>query len=144
VDGGLADRGKEALGAINPLCTLRYSATHVEKHHMVFRLDAIDTYERKLMKQIEVAAAGIEGRHNKPYVRLLSVASKQKVIATKVKLDMQSLTKVRRTEVNVQDGDNLEMTANRAIYRDCRVKEIRVEKENQFMKLRVPGEKHFL
>ena len=27
VDGGLAGRGKEALGAMNPLCTLRYSAT---------------------------------------------------------------------------------------------------------------------
>ncbi len=28
VDGGLAGRGKEALDAMNPLCTLRYSATH--------------------------------------------------------------------------------------------------------------------
>jgi len=39
------------------LCTLRYSATHVDKHHMVYRLDAVDAYERKLVKQIEVAAA---------------------------------------------------------------------------------------
>ena len=42
VDGGLEGRGKEALDAMNPLCTLRYSATHVDKHHMVYRLDAID------------------------------------------------------------------------------------------------------
>src|SRR5580698_4091644 len=61
VDGGLEGRGKQALGEMNPLCTLRYSATHVEKHQMVFRLDAVDAYERKLVKQIEVAAAGIEG-----------------------------------------------------------------------------------
>ena len=40
VDGGLGGRGKEALGAMNPLCTLRYSATHVDKHHMVYRLAA--------------------------------------------------------------------------------------------------------
>ena len=40
VDGGLEGRGKEALGMMNPLCTLRYSATHADKHHMVFRLDA--------------------------------------------------------------------------------------------------------
>ena len=57
VDGGLQGRGKEALDAMNPLCTLRYSATHVDKHHMVFRLDAVDAYERKLVKQIEVASA---------------------------------------------------------------------------------------
>ena len=35
VDGGLSGRGKEALDAMLPLCTLRYSATHVDKHHMV-------------------------------------------------------------------------------------------------------------
>ncbi len=42
---------------MNPLCTLRYSATHADKHHMVYRLDAVDAYERKLVKQIEVASA---------------------------------------------------------------------------------------
>ena len=62
VDGGLEGRGKEALGAMNPLCTLRYSATHVDKHHMVFRLDAVDAYERKLVKQIEVASLDGRGR----------------------------------------------------------------------------------
>ena len=72
VDGGLEGRGKEALGAMNPLCTLRYSATHADKHHMVYRLDAVDAYERKLVKQIEVASLEVEGGHNKPYVKLLS------------------------------------------------------------------------
>ena len=50
--------GQAALGEMNPLCTLRYSATHADKHHMLYRLDAVDAYERKLVKQIEVAAAG--------------------------------------------------------------------------------------
>lgn len=72
VDGGLEGRGKEALDAMNPLCTLRYSATHVNKHHMVFRLDAVDAYERKLVKQIEVASATVEDAHNKAFVRLIN------------------------------------------------------------------------
>jgi len=50
VDGGLEGRGKEALSAMNPLCTLRYSATHADKHHMLYRLDAVDAYERKLVR----------------------------------------------------------------------------------------------
>jgi len=54
VDGGLTGKGKEALSLMNPLCTLRYSATHVDKHHMTYRLDAVDAYERGLVKQIEV------------------------------------------------------------------------------------------
>lgn len=49
VDGGLNGAGKTALDAMNSLCTLRYSATHVDKHHRVFRLDAVDAYERKLV-----------------------------------------------------------------------------------------------
>ena len=69
VDGGLEGQGKEALGAMNPLCTLRYSATHADKHHMVYRLDAVDAYERKLVKQIEVASLEVEGGHNKAYVQ---------------------------------------------------------------------------
>ena len=46
---------------MNPLCTLRYSATHADKHHMVYRLDAVDAYERKLVKQIEVASLEVQG-----------------------------------------------------------------------------------
>ena len=76
VDGGLEGAAKEALDAMNPLCTLRYSATHVDKHHMVYRLDAVDAYERQLVKQIEVAAAEVDGGQNKAFVRLQEVRSK--------------------------------------------------------------------
>lgn len=144
VDGGLEGRGKEALGAMNPLCTLRYSATHADKHHMVYRLDAVDAYERKLVKQIEVASAAIEGAHNKPYVRLLSASNKRSVISAKVELDVEENGKVRRKEMTVQDGDILELTTGRAVYHDCRIGEIRVERRNEFMELRVPGGEYFL
>ena len=30
-------KSKEAIASLNPLCTLRYSATHVDKHHMIYR-----------------------------------------------------------------------------------------------------------
>ena len=144
VDGGLEGRGKEALGAMNPLCTLRYSATHADKHHMIYRLDAVDAYERKLVKQIEVASAAIEGGHNKPYVRLLGVSNKRGVISARVELDIQMLHGVRRQEVTVYDGDNLEQTTGRAVYENCRVGEIRVERGNEFMELRAPGGEQFL
>ena len=139
VDGGLAGRGREALGAMDPLCTLRYSATHVDKHHMVHRLDAVDAYERKLVKQIEVASATVEDAHNRSYVRVVSTNNRRGVINAKVELDVEtSPGKVRRREVTVQDGDDLEQTTGRAVYRDCRVGEIRVEKGNEFVELRVP------
>jgi len=57
VDGGPAGAGRRALDALGPLCTLRYSATHAALHHPIYRLDAVDAYERRLVKQIEVASA---------------------------------------------------------------------------------------
>ena len=143
VDGGLAGRGREALGAMNPLCTLRYSATHADKHHMVYRLDAVDAYERKLVKQIEVASATVEGAHNRPYVRLISTSNRRGTISARVELDVEVAGKVRRQVKVVQDGDDLEQTTGRAVYRDCRMGEIRVERGAEFMELRVSGgERH--
>ncbi|GAA0534804.1 type III restriction-modification system endonuclease [Pigmentiphaga daeguensis] len=145
VDGGLEGRGKEALDAMNPLCTLRYSATHVDKHHMVFRLDAVDAYERKLVKQIEVASATVEDAHNKPFVRLVKVENKRGRISAKVELDKQTGTGVQRVEVTVSDGDDLQQSADgRAIYADFRVGEINTAKGEEFMELRYPGGEVFL
>jgi type III restriction enzyme len=144
VDGGLSGAGKQALDAMNPLCTLRYSATHVERHHMVYRLDAVDAYERRLVKQIEIAAATVEDAHNKPYVRLVSVSNRRGSISAKLALDVETGSGVKRREITVQDGDDLEQTTRRATYRDCRIGEIRVAKGDQFVELRVPGGEQYL
>ena len=106
---------------------------------MVYRLDAVDAYERKLVKQIEVAAATVEDAHNKPYVRLVSVTNKRGTISARVELDAADASGVKRQEVTVHDGDNLEQTTERAIYADCRIGEIRVAKGKEFIELRVPG-----
>lgn len=45
---------REGLKHFNPLFTLLYSATHREVLNMVYRLDAIDAYNQKLVKKIEV------------------------------------------------------------------------------------------
>ena len=139
VDGGLAGRGKEALEAMNPLCTLRYSATHANRYHMVYRLDAIDAYERKLVKQIEVASATVEDAHNRPFVRLISAINRRGTISARVEVDVEESAGVRRRQKTVQDGDDLEQTTGRAIYHDYRIGEIRAEKGNEFVELRVPG-----
>lgn len=144
VDGGLTGAGKTALDGMNPLCTLRYSATHVDKHHMVFRLDAVDAYERRLVKQIEVASATVEGAHNKPFVRLVSVTNRRGTISARVELDVATANGVRRQEVMVSDGDDLEQVAKRAIYADFRIGEINTAKGEEFLELRYPGGETFL
>ncbi|MBX8643489.1 MAG: DEAD/DEAH box helicase family protein [Thermoplasmata archaeon] len=144
VDGGLEGRGKEALGLMHPLCTLRYSATHVNKHHMVFRLDAVDAYEKNLVKQIEVASATIENAYNKPYVHLKSVSNVKGVIRAKVEVDVETGNGVRRREVTVQDGYDLEQATNRGVYANFRIGELYASKDKTFMELRYPGGEQYL
>ncbi len=139
VDGGIEGRGKDALAAMKPLCTLRYSATHADKHHMVYRLDAVDAYEKRLVKQIEVAAATVEHAYNKPFVRLVSVQSRKNTISATVELDMAKGGTVERRAVTVNDGDKLEQTTGRYLYTDMRIGEIRAGKSEKWMELRYPG-----
>ena len=45
---------QESLKEFNPLFCLNYSATHKQHHDLVFVLDALDAYNRRLVKRIEV------------------------------------------------------------------------------------------
>ena len=127
VDGGLRGQGRKALAEMNPLCTLRYSATHIDQRHMVYRLDAVDAYQRKLVKQIEVAAATVENAHNRPYVKLISTRNRRGVISASVELDVEGTAgRVRRETRVVHDGDDLEDLAARAIYRGYQFAQIPV------------------
>ena len=146
VEGGLNGKGKKAMERMNPLCNLRYSATPKEAHHMVFKLDAVDAYERKLVKQIEVAAATVEGGHNKAYVRFIAPVSRGKsVVGAKVELDIATAHGVARQTVTVAPLDKLEEVTKREIYRDHIIgQDIRDAKDDKFMELRYPGGEEYL
>ena len=146
VEGGLDGKGKKAMERMHPLCNLRYSATPKEAHHMVFKLDAVDAYERKLVKQIEVAAASVEGGHNKAYVRFIAPVSRGKsVVGAKVELDIATAHGVARQTVTVAPLDKLEEVTKREIYRDHLIgQDIRDAKDDKFMELRYPGGEEYL
>lgn len=145
VDGGLKGQGRKALEAMNPLCTLRYSATHVDKHHMVYRLDAVDAYQRKLVKQIEVASANVASAYNKPYVQFVSAKSQGGSIAATVEVDVETRTGgVKRSKKAVQDGDDLEQVTGRALYADHLIGEIVVTLGSECIELRIPGDEVWL
>ncbi len=146
VEGGLDGKGKKAMERMNPLCNLRYSATPKHAHHMVFKLDAVDAYERKLVKQIEVAAASVEGGHNRAYVRFIAPVSRGKsVIGAQVEIDIATAHGVARQTVTVAPLDKLEEVTKREIYRDHIIgQDIRDAKDDKFMELRYPGGEEYL
>ncbi len=144
VDGGLSGAGKSALEGMSPLCALRYSATHVDKHHMVYRLNAVDAYERKLVKQIEVASASLSGDHNRPYVRLLSIQSTSRLVTARVEIDVDTASGIKRLEIPVQSGEKLEQITGRPVYSGISIGEISKKRGQEFIELNLPGDSKFL
>ena len=52
---------RDSIGKFNPLFYINYSATHRENFNMVYRLDAVDAYQKQLVKKITVKGISIVG-----------------------------------------------------------------------------------
>jgi type III restriction enzyme len=130
------DRAQEAIKALNPLCTLRYSATHRNPYNLVYRLDPVRAFALKLVKQIVVASAVVEGgAANDPFVRVEQVDYK-KGIKAKVRIHVQTTEGPREKAVMVKQGADLYTLSNeRASYRNgFEVAEINAEPGNEYLR----------
>ena len=130
-------KSKEAIRSLNPLCTLRYSATHIDKHHMLYKLDSVDAYEQKLVKQIEVAGVEVKDGHNKAYIKLLSVNNKKSPITAKIEIDCRMKNgNIKRKAVVVSSGADLldaKYSGGRDIYDGYIIEDIYCEKGNEYI-----------
>ena len=129
------DNSKKAIRSLNPLCTLRYSATHVDKHNLVYKLDAVDAFDLELVKQIEVASFESKDYHNNAYLKLISVDNKKSPITAKIEIDADKNGKITRKSFTVKQGDDLssKKLGNRDIYDGYIVNEIYCEKGSEYV-----------
>ncbi len=115
------DKAQEAIRALNPLCTLRYSATHRNPYNLVYRLDPIRAYELRLVKQIVVASATAGDALNGAYVKVKSVgyAPNGKRPFGKIELHAQTKDGVKPKECKVKGGEDLHrLSGERACYQE--------------------------
>ena len=119
-----SDKAKNAIKELNPLCTLRYSATHKEIYNPVYKLDSISAYEKKLVKQIEVATVGVTQNLNTEYIKVISIKASKNGITAKIELDIKNRSGVSRKEISIKHGDVLSEKAKRDIYDGYIVNEI--------------------
>lgn len=52
---------KDDLTQFKPLITLRYSATPKERYNLIYRLDAVEAYNKRLVKKIAVKGITVQG-----------------------------------------------------------------------------------
>ena len=136
-------KAKEAMKTLNPLCELRYSATHRkgEEYAMMYRLDSIDASQMKLVKEIEVAEIATEASHNSAYVKLVSVENKNGVISAKLEIDADKGGFVTRKAVKVKvDSDLYKLSGYREMYEGMVVDDICCVKGSEYVKFVNRGE----
>ena len=98
----------ESLAEFSPLFILRYSATHKQEHNKVYRLDALDAYNQKLVKKIAVrgiSVKGIGGTH--AYLYLESVLLSKNDPEARVEFEVKQSTAIKRFTRKLVKGDNL-------------------------------------
>jgi len=129
------DKAQEAIKALNPLCTLRYSATHRNPYNLVYRLDPVRAFELRLVKQIVVASASGNGSANDAFVRVEQVEYKSGIKA-KLRIHVQTQDGPREKTVTIKNGADLYALSNeRAVYQDgYSVAEINAEPGNEYIR----------
>jgi type III restriction enzyme len=112
------EKSQDAIKALNPLCTLRYSATHRNPYNLVYRLDPIRAFGLHLVKQIVVDSATASGAMNDAFVRVEKIDIKNGIKA-KLRIQVQTTNGAKEQSVTVKNEHDLyELSENRAQYKD--------------------------
>ena len=129
------DAQVEAVESLNPLCTIRYSATPIRVENKLYRLNAVDSFAKKLVKGIEVESFAAQNDHNEAYLLLKSVNNKKSPITARVEMDVQNKKGVvQRKAVTVKQGDDLyEKSGGRDVYEGYIVKDIYCAEGSEYM-----------
>jgi len=129
------EKAQDAIRALNPLCTLRYSATHRNPYNLVYRLDPVRAFELRLVKQIVVASAIADGGANDAFVRVEQIDYKTGIKA-KLRIHVQTPDGPKEKAVTVKNGADLFALSNeRASYRQgFEIAEINAEPGSEYLR----------
>lgn len=100
---------QKTLKNFNPLFCLNYSATHTVKHNTVYVLDALDAYNKRLVKKIEVKGFEVKnfrGTDSYLYLEQIVLSSKKPPMA-KIELEIGYKKSINRETRNCNVGDDL-------------------------------------
>lgn len=103
------DVTQKALKNFNPLFTLNYSATHKKQHNLVYVLDALDAFNKKLVKKIEVKGFEVKnfrGTDSYLYLEQIVLSSKKPPMA-KIELEIGYNKSINRETRILGVGDDL-------------------------------------
>ncbi|HAT8371237.1 DEAD/DEAH box helicase family protein [Legionella pneumophila serogroup 1] len=98
-----------SLEEFNALMVLRYSATHKTTHNKIYRLDALDAYNQKLVKKISVRGITVKGLSGtNAYLYLESIELSTSAPIARIEFEVKQKTGlIKRIIKRLKRGDNL-------------------------------------
>ena len=121
------------LKRFNPLFTLYFSATHKTDHNLIYALDALDAYNKKLVKKIQVKGFEISNIPGiKDYMYLDDIVkSKNKAPIAKIEVNVKLKSGViTRKILSFVAGDKLETATGLQVYKGLEVLNIDPERSS--------------
>lgn len=115
------DIRKQAVARLNPLCALRYSATHRNSYNLIHSLDPVRAYELGLVKQIGVDSVIELKDANQAFIELESFRTGARSVSAKLAIWVNQASGPTKKGVTVKNGDDLyaeKFSNKREIYRD--------------------------
>lgn len=124
VDG---EKTLKSMQDFNPLFTLRYSATHKVEYNKVYRLDALDAYNKRLVKKIQVKGINLKGSTGTTgylYLEQISLSTTKPPYAV-VEFEKRVGEGVKKVRQKLSEGANLyELSGNLPAYKNQIITEI--------------------
>lgn len=117
----------ESMRDFNSLFILRYSATHKELYNQIYRLDALDAYNQKLVKKIEVKGISLKGTTGTTgylYLERIEVSPSKPPLAV-LEYEKRGAGSIRRVREKLKVRTNLfELSGDMPQYRNCSITNI--------------------
>ena len=114
------DKHKQAIASLAPVFTLRYSATHREVYNLVYRLDPVQAFQKKLVKRISVHSVVKEDDPTRSYIEVLSISNRNNRFTCKLKYFKLSSHggHTKATGILKKDDDLYEKSKGNNIYKN--------------------------
>jgi type III restriction enzyme len=119
---------QRAVASLSPLLKLRYSATHRDLKHLVYRLTPVDAYDQRLVKRIGVLSVTKDDDLNEAFVEVSKINATPGSVTATAFIDKTTGQVTKRTRVTLRKDDDLyELSGRRSVYQGWAVEDIRAD-----------------